>query len=142
MSLEQLGVSVWFDEFSLKVGDSLRQAIDRGLKHSSYGIVVFSKAFFSKAWTQYELDGLIERELQGGKVLLPVWHGVGHSDLLGFSPSLAGRFAFRSDEGVIRVAEKLQAFLEEKNGRAPLHKQRPSAQQSHRLDLLKDKPSV
>ena len=35
-------VDVWYDEFTLKVGDSLREAIDRGLTSSRFGIVVLS----------------------------------------------------------------------------------------------------
>ena len=50
-------VEVWYDEFSLKLGDSIRQSLDRGLKQSRFGIVVLSKAFFDKQWPQYELDG-------------------------------------------------------------------------------------
>ena len=33
-------LEVWYDEFALEVGDSLREAIDRGLAASRYGIVV------------------------------------------------------------------------------------------------------
>ena len=32
--LQQQNISVWYDEFSLNVGDSLRQKIDEGLAHS------------------------------------------------------------------------------------------------------------
>ncbi len=35
---------VWYDEFELGVGDSLRQSIDKGLVNSNFGIVVLSKA--------------------------------------------------------------------------------------------------
>ena len=35
-------LEVWYDEFALDVGDSLREAIDRGLATSRYGIVVLS----------------------------------------------------------------------------------------------------
>jgi hypothetical protein len=45
-------VDVWYDEFSLKVGDSLRQSIDRGLAGARFGVVVLSPAFFKKSWTQ------------------------------------------------------------------------------------------
>jgi hypothetical protein len=31
-TLQQLGVKVWYDEFTLKVGDSLRRKIDSGLE--------------------------------------------------------------------------------------------------------------
>ncbi len=36
-TLENMGVKVWYDEFTLKVGDSLRRSIDNGLVKSKYG---------------------------------------------------------------------------------------------------------
>ncbi len=60
-ALHEAGFSVWYDVFSLKIGDSLRRSIDRGLADSRYGIVVLSSAFFEKNWPQYELDGLIAK---------------------------------------------------------------------------------
>ena len=48
--LARLGLQVWYDEFELKLGESLRQAIDRGLATSQFGIVVLSRAFFAKNW--------------------------------------------------------------------------------------------
>jgi hypothetical protein len=39
------GLSVWYDEFTLMIGDSLRQSIDKGLAQSRYGVVVLSPYF-------------------------------------------------------------------------------------------------
>ena len=47
-SLRQRGLRVWYDEFTLKVGDSLRRSIDRGLARSRYGVVVISPNFLRK----------------------------------------------------------------------------------------------
>lgn len=58
-------IEVWYDEFSLNVGDSLTQAISRGLAQSRYGIVVLSPSFFSKDWTEWELNGLVARQNSG-----------------------------------------------------------------------------
>jgi len=69
--LENKDQRIWYDEFELSVGDSLRESIDRGLRVSSYGIVVLSEAFFDKEWTQYELNGLVARETSGGNVDIP-----------------------------------------------------------------------
>lgn len=48
-ALKAGGLSVWYDEFELRIGDSLRRKIDRGLAGSRFGIVVLSKAFFGRA---------------------------------------------------------------------------------------------
>lgn len=56
------GASIWYDVYELRAGDSLREAIDRGLSHTRFGIVVLSPAFFAKKWPRLELDGLFDEE--------------------------------------------------------------------------------
>ena len=92
-ALGKMGFRVWYDEFELRIGDSLRQSIDKGLINSRFGIVILSPAFFAKNWPKYELNGLTARELEGHKVILPVWHNITKNDVLQFSPSLADKVA-------------------------------------------------
>ncbi len=93
-ALRARGVKVWYDETEIRLGDSLREKIDAGLARCRFGVVTLSKAFFSKRWTNYELNGLVSREIQGRKVILPVWHpDMTMSELLGFSPPLADKKA-------------------------------------------------
>ncbi|MEM6364763.1 MAG: TIR domain-containing protein [Planctomycetota bacterium] len=99
--LVALDVKVWYDEFQLTVGDSLRRSIDAGLANSRFGIVVLSPSFFAKNWPQYELDGLVQREMEGGKVILPLWHKVSKSEVMGYSPSLADKLALNSTMATI-----------------------------------------
>jgi hypothetical protein len=107
-ALRARNLAVWYDEFSLSVGDSLREAIDRGLNESRFGVVVVSPAFFAKSWTKRELSGLVAREMiDGGKVILPIWHQVGPHEVLQFSPPLADLIALNSGEGVARLCEDL-----------------------------------
>ena len=96
VKLSEVGLKVWYDESTLKVGDSLRRKIDHGLARSRYGIVVLSSAFFVKNWPQYELDGMVAREMEGRKVILPIWHKVSKSEVLSFSPTLADKVAINS----------------------------------------------
>ncbi|GAB7066333.1 toll/interleukin-1 receptor domain-containing protein [Mycobacterium hodleri] len=100
-------IEVWYDEFSLRLGDSLRRSIDRGLAQSRFGIVVLSKNFFDKAWPQWELDGLVARDIEHRGTILPIWHGVDRRDVLAFSPSLADKLAASSAEGLEEVVRKL-----------------------------------
>jgi hypothetical protein len=84
------GLDVWYDEFTLSVGDSLRRSIDRGLGSSRFGVVVLSPDFFRKEWTQAELAGLVAKQrASGGKVLLPIWHRITKDEVLSYSPTLA-----------------------------------------------------
>ena len=92
-ALRDAGLSVWYDEFELRIGDSLRRKIDRGLAASRFGVVVLSRAFFGRGWPEYELDGLVTQEVSGEQVLLPVWHNVTKHEVMEYSPSLADRVA-------------------------------------------------
>lgn len=107
-ALQALGYRIWLDVFELEVGDNLPRSIDRGLAASRFGIVVLSRSFMAKRWTDYELNGLIARENASGKVVLPLWHQVSESDVLEFSPSLAAKFAL--DTGTCTIAELAQKF--------------------------------
>jgi len=46
-TLRRKGLRVWYDEFTLTVGDSLCRSIDRGLAQSRYGIIILSPHFFA-----------------------------------------------------------------------------------------------
>jgi cold shock CspA family protein len=104
-SLKRRGVSIWLDEAELKIGDSLRQKVDDGLRSSRFGVVILSPDFFKKRWPQHELDGLADREMSSrSKVVLPVWHRVNHDDVARYSPTLAGKLAAVTSDGIPRVA--------------------------------------
>jgi hypothetical protein len=92
-ALRSNGLKVWYDEFELKIGDSLRQKIDKGVANSRFGIVVISTAFFGKGWPNYELDGLVTRAVGGEQVILPIWHNVTKQQVIKYSPSLADKLA-------------------------------------------------
>jgi hypothetical protein len=110
-ALTKSGLSVWYDEMTLKIGDSLRRAIDQGLAHSQYGVVVLSHSFFSKEWPQQELDGLFTREVEGVKVILPIWHNITAEEVRRYSPILAGRLAANSKAGLDMVVRQLKEAM-------------------------------
>ena len=101
------GLRVWLDRFELTVGDSLRQAIERGLAESRFGIAIISPSFLEKHWPRAELDGLAARESGGIKIILPVWHRVDAATIQAKSPMLAGRVATTTDGGIDRVVQDL-----------------------------------
>lgn len=97
-ALVAAGFTVWFDEYEIRIGDSLRAKIDDGLAFSRFGIVILSKEFFVKRWPRRELDGLTACEdTEGRNRILPVWHGVDHPEVAKFSPTLAGLKALVAD---------------------------------------------
>lgn len=115
-TLENIGVKVWYDEFTLRVGDSLRKKIDHGLIKSRFGTVILSSSFCSKEWTQYELDSMVAREMNGHKMILPIWHKVTKNDVLNFSPALADKVALNTSiDSIEEIANKwAEVILENK----------------------------
>lgn len=111
-ALVEAGLRVWYDEFELRIGDRLRQKIDFGLARSRFGAVVLSPEFFAKNWTQYELDGLVTREMTGEQVILPLWHRLTRAELLKESPSLANRMArSTSDYTIEQIASEIAEVI-------------------------------
>ena len=95
IKLLQFMCPVWYDEFSLKVGDSLRGSIEAGLKECPKCIFVLTPNFLANSgWSQDGVELDLTRELvEKQKVILPVWHNVTAKDVYEYSPVLADRVA-------------------------------------------------
>jgi hypothetical protein len=107
-ALTDRGLRVWYDEFVLEMGDSLRESIDRGLAISEFGVVILSPQFFAKRWTSLELNGLVTREVSElRQIILPVWHNVDRDAVAKYSLLLADRKATPSSLGVGAVADRI-----------------------------------
>ena len=111
-ALSEHGLEVWYDEFSLSLGDSLRRSIDRGIAGCRYGVVILSPNFFAKKWPNWELDGLVTREVRGGKTILPVWHSVTKREIEQFSPSLADKVGVSTSKGLDAVVKEILRVLQ------------------------------
>jgi len=101
------GLNVWYDEYTVRVGDSLRQVIENGLMSSRHGIVVLSPAFLRKKWTHLELSTLFSLEKPQEKRVLPIWHNIQAKDVLKISPLLADRVAASTKLGLDNVVSDL-----------------------------------
>jgi TIR domain len=100
---------VWYDEYSLSVGDSLRASIERGLKEARKCIVVLSPNFLAnEGWSKAEFDSIFTREILEKKgVILPVWHNVTAREVYEYSPRLADKVGLPSSLGVTELARRL-----------------------------------
>ncbi len=110
-ALRDRGLEIWYDESTLKLGDSLSQSIDSGLAQSRFGLIILSPNFFSKRWPQRELQGLVAKEMATGKAILPVLHNLSREALLKHSPTLADKITVSTDIGVTAVADKIYAAI-------------------------------
>lgn len=105
--LQSRGLTVWLDEMKLTLGDSLRRSIDLGLNSSRFGLVILSPSFLSKEWPQKELDGLVARENDSKKVILPIWHKVSRDEIVKYSPILADKLAAPTSKGLGYVVDQV-----------------------------------
>lgn len=126
-ALRKLGVAVWYDEFSLELGNSISQQIDCGIANSRFGVVVVSPAFISRNWTQHELRSLVSREVDQDIRIIPVWHGVTKKQVSDFSPSLADKLAVDTSqvdamEAAIRILRAVRPDLYSSHPRAELER--------------------
>lgn len=113
-ALKNYGLSVWYDEFELKIGDSLRRKIDKGLANSRFGIVVLSKDFIKKGWTNYELDGIITKSVTNEQIVLPIWHNISKREVIDFSPSLADKVARNTTFSTVEeISEEISNMIKQ-----------------------------
>lgn len=111
--LQTKGLKVWYDAITLKIGDSLRTSIDKGLSNSRYGIVVLSESYIRKEWTVKELNGLFAKEIAGKKVILPIWHKITKNEVMNFSPMIADLLALNtSTYSIEELADKIIEAIE------------------------------
>jgi hypothetical protein len=90
--LQKRDISVWFDEFSLKIGDPIRQSIEKGIKDSKKCILLLTPNFLNNpGWTKFEFESIFQKNMhEGQQAILPIWHNIIPSKLYEYSPVLQG----------------------------------------------------
>lgn len=93
-------LKVWWDKQNMVWGDSMRERMDEGLKHSRLGIVILSPDYIAdgKYWTKAELNALFQLESMHGKTILPIWHNLSKKEVVEFSPLIADKLALTTAE--------------------------------------------
>lgn len=114
-ALTARGFTVWFDELNIRVGQSIRREIERGIREARFGLVIVSEHFMAKQWTQAELDALWGKKLAAkDDSLLPVWHKVTYDEVQQGLPLLAGLHALNtSTMSIERIADLLAKTIKE-----------------------------
>ena len=109
--LEAAGVSVWFSEKDIVLGQPFLREIDRGLANSRTGIVLVTPALLkrvdSRGVSDKELSELLARDL-----LIPVVHNTTYAELRKVSPLLASRNGLdTADDTLAVVATKIAELV-------------------------------
>ena len=136
--LQAKGYKVWFDEYTLTLGDNLRRSIEQGLAQSRYAVVVLSPNFspeVDKPGTGWPLCFG-----KTGEAILPVWHNVSATDVERFSSFMAMRLGVPTSKGLDQVVEMIDKAVQRENGpAAKLQPPSPSSSPSlhpHSIEFL------
>jgi hypothetical protein len=106
--------NIWFDEYSLKIGDNLRESIEKGIKESNKCVLVLTPNFLSNpGWTKKEFDSIFTKELiKKENLILPIWYNVSAQDIYEYSPSLANTVALHWPEKSKMAANEYKRAIE------------------------------
>lgn len=110
-NLKQAGAKVWYDEDAMNVGDSLRRSINEGLKTSRSAIVVLSRNYFLKKWTNFELNGLFSFNEPDMRKILPIWHNVSADEIREYDSMVADTVAIQSNLEMVTIVERIMRSL-------------------------------
>lgn len=89
-SLKRLGIKIFYDKESLIWGDEWKKQILHGVSKAEFAIIVISKNFFDREWTEKELTEFLNRQNKNGqKLILPILHNISMKQLKSKYPSIA-----------------------------------------------------
>ena len=59
------GIEVWFDEWEIRAGDSLRRKMEEGLANCTHFVVLLTPNSLHKPWVETEIDAGFIRAVGG-----------------------------------------------------------------------------
>lgn len=71
--LENQGIGIWLDKWEIKVGDSIIEKIEKGIKDNDFLGIVLSPSSVKSKWARKELSAALMKELKSKSVvILPI----------------------------------------------------------------------
>lgn len=88
--LTKLACPIWYDEYSLEIGDSLRESIEKGIKETNKCILILTPNFLKNpGWTKTEFNSVFTKDLlKNNRSILPIWYQVTKEQVYEYSPML------------------------------------------------------
>jgi DNA-directed RNA polymerase subunit RPC12/RpoP len=103
-ALKLTGAQVWFDEWTIRPGDSIQTAVADGISGFDIFVLVWSEAAANSRWVQTEMETALDRWISGEPCrLVPVRLDQTHLPTLLRSV----RYVNGNDENHLRVAREL-----------------------------------
>ena len=112
-SLDKLKITIFYDKDTLEWGDVWKDKILEGVSKAEFAIIIISKNFFGREWTEKELSEFLSRQNQNGqKIILPILHGITVEELQQKYPAIANIQALDSSKySCDEIALKFSAQL-------------------------------
>jgi TIR domain len=82
------GIDVWFDEWEIRAGDSLRRKMEEGLANCTHFVVLLTPNSLHKPWVETEIDAGFIRAVGGESRFIGIRAGVSVNDLSPFLRTL------------------------------------------------------
>ena len=96
------------------IGDDQEKKIEEGLKKSEFGVIVISKDFFDREWTNRELNVLLSKQFYSNKkVILPVLLDVTVKEYSSKYPNLKNIFALEAKSDASNISDIVYAIAKE-----------------------------
>jgi len=110
--LKRLGVAVWWDQWAIRVGDSISEKVQDGISGAAWLAVVLSPRSVASAWVQRELGAAFVTELERRQIfVLPLLYEECDIPLL-LRDKLYADFRASYQDGLDAVLERLEAPLD------------------------------
>ena len=88
-TIKKTGLTVFYDSDCIAWGDSISSKVEEGLSNCKRAVVVISKNYFGRKWTEYELMSLLKRQnREGKKIIMPILHGISKKQFVEHYPQL------------------------------------------------------
>lgn len=108
------GANVFYDEYSIKLGDSITDSINKGLKTTNNAILVFSNFFFEKSWTVAELQAIFHKSRTTNYRIFIIYHNISNTEVTEKYPLLSDIKGIDSKEGVNKIVNQLFEAIDKK----------------------------
>jgi hypothetical protein len=82
------GIDVWFDDWEIRAGDSLRRKMEEGLSNCTHFVVLLTPNSMHKPWVETEIDAGFVGSVDGVSRFIGIRAGVKISDLSPFLRTL------------------------------------------------------